>query len=381
MPLPELTPAQLSFLSGTPVPVEPDRIERELSSLWKPAEDALGDPAPPLTRVCLGNFIWLGDIRQTPRMLRIVPQLVSRFPCRLFLVDVQTDSGALNQVQTTVNAHCFMPTPRSPQVCCEVIHFRVGVGAVAHIPGLVTPLLLPDVESTFWYFAPNSWWSSAVPRLEALADRVVTEVSAEADPATRLEELTRAERNVFSLSWFRFHRVRQQIATLFDDPSMRHLARRIESVTFEASGSESPGPLRVGVALTAGWLASRLNWEPSGPDGAAFLFRRPDGHVRVRLVPGTGEGEAHLAAVTIHCEGGEDFRLRLAHSAHTMELSVAGASSCPLPRVVDMAELDDAESLGLALAEQGTQRLFRVSAGLAVAMMRYLQRTTGAPPS
>src|SRR5690606_32151623 len=119
-------------LKGHDVSLAPAEIERELASMWKPADEA-GEGSS-VSRVVLGNVIWFGPSERLAHARSVIARVVPRYPSRVFLIEFG-EARQDEEVHASVNAQCFRPADGGTPVCCEYIHFRIGPRSVHHVPG------------------------------------------------------------------------------------------------------------------------------------------------------------------------------------------------------------------------------------------------------
>lgn len=401
-----------NFFLGFPVQLEPEKIERELALMWSavpgegegppgsaeestniggaPAAVATppptrhatdGDGTPSRMRVCLGTVVWLGNSAALERLNSLIPAVVRRFPARLILLEVTGDARENTSVEGSVNAHCFVEGPGQPEVCCEIIHFKVGAGAVPRLYGLVSPLLLPDVDATLWLSSTSPLLLEAVPALSRLADRILYSAGRTEDPLAALETVINSKTPSYTVAWFRLAEVREQIAALFDDEAARVQLRNIRRVLVRYVQTEGSRTNELSSALIVGWLASRLGWSPAGPAAdtpGAYKFAPAAGRaVDVVIEPVKRAVPGFIESVTIFCGDHEVYGVRVTEGTRTMERHIQGANSCPLPSVVATHELETAEAIGAALTEHGSLELFRAAGRAALPLFRFILARKG----
>jgi hypothetical protein len=76
-------------LGGHSTSLSPAEIERELSSLWKPQSDGPTPDSTSVSRIVLGNVIWIGTADQADRTRAVILKVLPKYPCRLFLLEYQ----------------------------------------------------------------------------------------------------------------------------------------------------------------------------------------------------------------------------------------------------------------------------------------------------
>lgn len=372
------------FVSGTPVALSPAAIERELAGLWEKRSPASGAEDEGVGRITIGNFIWLGTSQRVPRIRSVFSRLVSRYPCRLFLLEFVPGEADL-PMSAYINAHCFLAKGVRREVCCEEIHIRFGRKSLALVPASVLPLLVPDVPTGLWYFssAPEQY-EEILPGLMEMADRNITELAFLDDPAGGMRDMAEGRLAATSLAWYRYAPIREQIASLFDDEACGALLDRTVSLSLGWAGEAKDRQSLTNAALLAGWIASCLNWKPAdalAADGG-FQYQTPAGTpVRIEVghhAPNTPAEKTQITRVAFGFAGGE--RIEMAAPDHAGQMETVMVGSCwhsAAPRVVDVAALDEAEALGYALNSRSDRRFFLDAARLGWPLLRHLLARAG----
>lgn len=375
-----------NFFLGFPVQLEPEKIEHELGLMWSAipgegeglaeGEAPSADGTPSRTRVCLGTVVWLGTSPTLERLHSLLPAVVRRFPARLILLEVIDENRENTAVEGSVNAHCFVEGPGQPEVCCEIIHFKVGAGAVPRLYGLVSPLLLPDVDSTLWLSSTSPLLQDALPALSRLADRILYSAGRTENPLAALETVINNKTPSYTVAWFRLAEVREQLAALFDDAEARQQLKSIKKVLVRYVVTPGSRTNELSSALIVGWMASRLGWTPAGPAADtpnAYKYAPASGRAVDVVVEGVRRANSgFIESVTIFCGDNEVYGVRVTEGTRTLERHIQGANSCPLPSVVATHELETAEAIGAALTEHGSLELFRSAGRAALPLFRYI---------
>src|SRR5690242_6883729 len=127
-------------------------IERELTELWKQAAEGGGDEKRgAVTRTCVLNLVvGAGAGRAAQHATETVARLTARHPNRAIVVSA-APAAEEDLLDAWVQAHCQVPGPGRPQVCCEQITIEARGRAVSRVPGTVLPLLVPDVPVVLWW--------------------------------------------------------------------------------------------------------------------------------------------------------------------------------------------------------------------------------------
>ncbi len=283
-------------------------IERELTELWKSAAQSEGDQRGMVTRACTLNLVVVtrsGSASQA--VTNAVDRLTGTHPNRAIVVSLTSESDpAQAPLEVWVQAHCQIPAPGRPQVCCEQITIEARREGVSRIPGTILPLLVPDLPVVVWYPEGEPFGDSLFERLSELADRVVVDSERFVNPEgglRRLAGLIGGMPLAGDLAWGRLTIWRELVAQCFDTPAFITQLHQIERVRI----AYELGCSRVPALMLVGWLAARLHWRfvsRSGPAEATELrMARPGGEVLIEIQRSTvaGEASAHLAAVDLIC--------------------------------------------------------------------------------
>lgn len=331
---------------GHETSLSPSEIDRELSTMWKPADDP---ESPSLTRVVLGNVIWVGAKEWFDHANKTFQKVIPKYPCRLFLL-IFDPSRTGEQVKASVSAQCFRPEAGKPPICCEIIHMEFGAEGVPHIRGCVAPLLISDLQTTIW----RGWGADELDlaSLESHADQEIILSSRAENPAQRLRMGIESPIPCFDLSWFRMKSIREQVTNFFDDPGTKFDLRAIRSIRIH-TGSRAPNsslPEVMG-AIFVGWLASCLDWQQGQRTDEGFQYHSPSGPVMVNVQQCAKAEDAGLPLSTIEMTDSESDVFKLSFAAdQSIELTSEGADSAlHVERHLNLSEIPESEAMGMAL--------------------------------
>jgi glucose-6-phosphate dehydrogenase assembly protein OpcA len=344
-------------------------IERELRTLWQSAaESAEAGRGAAVTRTCLANLVVLVHERDAAEQATtVIDQLTDIYPNRAIVVTALPGPPAL---AAWVQAHCKLPAPGRPQVCGEQITVEASGEATVHIPGVVLPLLVPDVPVVLWLPRGEPSEHPAAAKLTDVVDRLIVDSATFTAPEHGLAAilgLLDADTGVSDLAWARLTAWRELLAQFFDDPAMlAHLAE-VEDVRLTIPHQPGATPDRSQALLLVGWLATRLGWRVA-EDGARLL--RPDGGpIALEMSPleRPEQWPDRLLAVAIGCRRAQFSVARIADS----DTAVARAKAegrWPIDRTVRLDRLDDAALLAGELRLLGRDRSFEEALRLATAL-------------
>jgi glucose-6-phosphate dehydrogenase assembly protein OpcA len=172
----------------------------------------------------------------------------------------------------------------------ETLILYLGPEHLHDLDTIVDPLVVTDLTTVVW--SPHGH-PEAVDSLLDLAQVVLLDSVDEPDvrPALhRVRDL--AERvHVVDLAWLRSTPWRERVAAAYDPP-----ARRSELGTLTKVSVRHRHDSAVSALLLAGWLCSRLGWQPEGLTAHEGVLR---GHARGRR----GEVELRLEPVAMSVPG------------------------------------------------------------------------------
>jgi glucose-6-phosphate dehydrogenase assembly protein OpcA len=364
---------------GERTPVDVRAIERELTVLWKQAAEDQDDGGQAVTRTCVLNLVVAtAGGRAVDEVTATVGELTARHPNPANVVGAAP--GAADELlDAWVQAHCQMPGPGRPQVCCEQITIEARGAAVARVPGTVLPLLVPDVPVMLWWPRGEPFDSPIFSRMCDLADRIIVDSASFAAPEAgmpRLAALIAERKAVSDLAWARLTPWRELIAQFYDAPAMLPHLDTIERVTVEVETRAGESTDRTQALLLVGWLGSRLGWRlvtPANEQGGItqLSLARPDGgKVAVELRPVEPRDDAldRLATCTLEC-GRARFSVGRADVPDAAIARVEVEGMQPIQRVVRLQQMDEATLLSEELRLLGHDHGFEGALRLATELL------------
>ena len=380
-----MTPNTLPTSLGERTHIDVRAIERELTALWKQAaEGHNGESGQAVTRTCVLNLVVAtGGGRAVEDATETIARLTARHPNRAIVIN----AGTVHEpplLDAWVQAHCQMPGPGRPQVCCEQITIEARGAALARVPGTVLPLLVPDVPVMLWWPRGAPFDDPLFAKLCALADRVIVDSANFDAPEAglqRLAALLDTRTAISDLSWARLTPWRELIAQFYDAPAMLPHLDEISRVLVEYEAHPGEVVDRTQAFLIAGWLGSRLGWRPAGAAQEAsgvtrLTITRPDGGAaQVELCPVEPKDDAldRLATVTLECARGR-FSVGRADAPDAAVARADVEGMLPLQRVVRLERMDEAALLAEELRLLGRDRGFEGALRLATALLDQASR-------
>jgi glucose-6-phosphate dehydrogenase assembly protein OpcA len=217
-------------------------------------------------RVATMNFIvFVDDAAHREWVLERALVVVQKHPARLIVLD-STDATMGVEVSTTTRTTAG----------ATIINERVDVGVkpLDHgaIISLVAELTVPEIPLVLWWSGARLLQSRTFSGLAQQAQTVLVDSSGKARGQETIAELGEfiarfASVRLQDLAFMRLAPWQDMIAQFFDDPALREDLFSIDALEIE-SGSEAEA------LYLAGWLGSRLSWEPLGRNA----FRDRIGH-------------------------------------------------------------------------------------------------------
>jgi glucose-6-phosphate dehydrogenase assembly protein OpcA len=310
---------------------DPAAIERELAALWRAEAEAQKTTGggKPLTRTLLLNLlVFSPDQALADRARDDVVALTSRQPSRAILVTADDRAPAAG-MDAWVSIFCTAPAGGdAARVCGEQITVEAGGESILDLPGMILPLLLPNLPTFLWWQAGDPFVHPVFENLCRAVDRVVVDSLTFAEPPEGFGEMARAARDrhfpaiVTDLGWARLTPWRSLTAQIFDPQAMRPYLMQLERVRvtyYEGSPALA--------WLFAGWLASRLEWKLSEREGAALRFQGGQ-MIELASVPAGGETPGYFAAVELRTRGGGLFEVaRRPNRCAVTRLNAGGAQA------------------------------------------------------
>jgi glucose-6-phosphate dehydrogenase assembly protein OpcA len=279
----------------------PGEIEEALRRMLKErhAENESFAPARVLNMVCVVDKAWSGEVAN--RLRRVGRYHASR----TVVLAVDPRRTRLDAVATI--ASDVHPKAGEFALLRETVIVDVGEKHLPALDTIVDPLVVTDLPTLLW--SPHGH-PEAIDVLLPLAQVVLLDSVDEPDlhdALTRAHELSR-KAYVVDLAWLRSTPWRERVAATFDPAMLRPDLRVISAVTIR----HHPDSTAAGLLLI-GWLASRLDWEPSkliarnGTLAGKAHARRQD--VELCLEPEPAQSVRGLAGLTLETASGRHLEL------------------------------------------------------------------------
>jgi glucose-6-phosphate dehydrogenase assembly protein OpcA len=279
----------------------PGEIENALRQMLieRHAENESFAPARVLNMVCVVDKAWSGEIANRLRQ-------VGRYHAsRTVVLAVEPGREMLDAVATI--ASDVYPKAGEFALLRETVIVDVGEKHLHALDTIVDPLVITDLPTVVW--SPHGH-PEAVDVLLPLAQVVLLDSVDEPDLHEALDRAAELadKAYVVDLAWLRSTPWRERVAATFDPVLLRPDLRTISSVCIR----HHPDSTAAGLLLI-GWLASRLDWEPSkliarnGSLVGKAHARRQD--IDLRLDPEPSQSVRGLAGLTLETASGRHLEL------------------------------------------------------------------------
>ncbi len=336
-------PRNAAFLGGLPIAADPTTIDRVLTELWGPASDTEHGAS----RLALGTIVIGAEERDAAVVEGYCQRLAAVYPCRMIVVLV----GDEPELRATIQATCRPATEGGPLVCGETIVLRTRLADEQRLPGIILPLLLPDVLATLWWCLRQAPTQVARTEVLPLIDRLLVD-SSSSEASLELLALQAEWPATADLTWFAQRSWREAVAQLFDaEPAASAEVDRLAIIT---ASRHQPGAVEA--ALLGGWAAGQLGWKPAHRAGDGHsTWRRPDGstgHVDLtwngQQVP---RNSCAVQALTLSADSGEwVWRVSQHDGPHTsLALEARRNGISQVPRLLPLDVLDPVDEVLAAL--------------------------------
>lgn len=306
----------------------PDAIEAALRELvtQRHAEDGGYAPARALNMITFVERRFAGEISNRLKG-------VGRYHASRMVV------LSYDPQRTRMDARAVVSTEREPSggelgLLRETVVVEIGKRHLDDLVTIADPLVVTDLATLVW--SPHGFPESVEALLE-LAQAVLVD---SLDEPTWQEAIKRScelhkRAYVVDLAWLRSTPWRERLASAFDPPAMRAELAQLKAVSIEHHPESTASAM-----LFAGWLSSRLGWEPGPlqPHGDALqgVAQAGDREVRLRLEQAPEQQVRGLRSVAIETASGRRLGLRRGEgglrarsrepSGHEHEWTVLGAS-------------------------------------------------------
>lgn len=259
--------------TGAPVPVAVEYVQAQLNELWRDvaeAAQAKGGSHAVTTAHVLNLIVRAESEEAANDYIKEMQLITGRHPSRVIIMIASANAPEM-PVQAWVSIHCRLPPAGGRQVCAEQVSVMAGGESVRQIPAAVIPILLSDLPVFLWWPRNTPFDEYLFKNLSDSTDRLIVDSSTFENPEGMLSKMSQRLKSNWpkiactDMNWGRLTPWREMVAQFFDSPVLRPYLDRIGRVTVDCALSNRGSVNRAQGLFVAGWLASRLGWEPVEP--------------------------------------------------------------------------------------------------------------------
>lgn len=275
-----------------------------------------------------------------------------------------------------------------PHLRFEVITIGFDQREVDNLASMVTPLFAADLPDFLWWPGGDFAGSSLFDELLPVVDRLILDTAQLGNEVRTIAAVRRILADESSapmigdFTWLRLAPWRALIAQFFDPSDVQRSLHTIEQVTIHYAESRQDGSSGLAAALlTAGWLASRLEWQVLEPlqqqrrGGFWAPLRARDGErgreIELRLVP-ESSAHARLSLRRVRITAGGDapgtFTVERTHS-DDISTSSETPENPEVSRMVYSRRPDSNEMIGQELQRFGADTTYEDAVRFAVSLI------------
>ncbi|MEO7653413.1 MAG: glucose-6-phosphate dehydrogenase assembly protein OpcA [Bryobacteraceae bacterium] len=255
--------------------IQPDRILKDLAELWVSLAKPNGEASSGVLRACAMTLVVLADAAEDPNDIgETLASLMREHPSRVIVVRV-SKPGEGGELAARVFAQCWMPFGQRRQICCEQIEITAPEDLLSDVPGVLLPLVVPDLPVILWCRISRLLQSPVIEDFAGIIRKVIIDTGdfdASTDVLRQVASAVRSGLIVADLSWTRLTRWRELIAQVFENPAYFSQLRSVTDVNIAYQGDKPS----FGVFYMEAWLQACLEKAGSRPQ------------VRLEHLPGDG---------------------------------------------------------------------------------------------
>jgi glucose-6-phosphate dehydrogenase assembly protein OpcA len=193
-----------------------------------------------------------------------------------------------------VTQQCWKPFGKGPQICCEQVEITASDAALADLPLVLLPLVVPDLPVMVWCRSARLLQMPEFGEIARMATKVVMDSAGFADSLSFVDvtavigwmsDASSKGLMIGDLSWTRLTRWREMLSHVFENRDYLAKLSCISEVRVEFAGE-----LGVSAWLMGAWVANALAdagvqaaLKVEKQDGAALRLELAGPEVRVEL--------------------------------------------------------------------------------------------------
>ncbi len=238
--------------------VRPDAILGELHNLWITlGNDAEAEGKDGVLRACSMTLIVAMDEAEAPAPVgETIAEVMPEHPSRAIILRHRVSETVF--LDAKVSAQCWVPLGQRRQICSEQIEITSSSASLVSVPGLVLPLLAPDLPVVVWCRCARLFDLPAFQQIAELSGKLIVDSAQLGAAGASLNKLreARSGRAIADLAWTRLTPWREAIAQLFESHVCQSGRDRLSELLVSYGGGAVPA---VGWYIAA-WLSSALRW-------------------------------------------------------------------------------------------------------------------------
>jgi len=246
-----------------------ESVERQLAALWVKTAGVGSQQEGAVMRARVANLmIFTGNADKLEEINATLTGLSAAHPCRALVVACERE-GVERDIEIYISSGCHSGVATGTKsVFCEAITLVAGGKFVEELPSATLPLLIPDLPVFLWWTDTVSLHDSLFAKLCRGADRLIIDsvdfVPEIMDSVAQLaSNRDHGPIGISDINWARLTSWRALLASFYDVPQYRPALEQLSEVQIDYVAAQSGREEIVSQALLmAGWLASRLKWEP-----------------------------------------------------------------------------------------------------------------------
>ncbi len=247
-------------------PVEVGQIDEALRAAWR--EEATRAPelsgALAARTNVLNLIVRAGSREELAGVATSIDALGVHHPSRTVLL-LAEPTGPEAKLEAWINTNVQILGER--RLLFEQVTIVASGEAARHLPGVVDPLLIPELPDFLWWLGEPQFSDVSFTKMVELVNRLIVDTAGFDDIETGLREL--AEMTIVpygaaisDFAWNRLRPWRELVAQFFDPPEYAPSLDTVETIeiSYEPHGGLHSSGFGEGL-LALGWACSRLGWQ------------------------------------------------------------------------------------------------------------------------
>jgi len=268
--------------------VAPEKVLKELSALWVAhGKEGAAAGAAGVLRACSMTLVVLAETGDDLAALgETIAALMPEHPARALMIYLR--GAGPRSLAERVTQQCWKPFGKGPQICCEQVEITASDAALADLPLVLLPLVVPDLPVIVWCRSARLLRMPEFRQISTMATKVVMDSAGLAGLAAVMGWMADATREglmIADLSWTRLTRWREMLSHVFENRDYLAKLSGISEVRVEFAGE-----LGVAAWLMGAWVANALAdagvkaaLRVEKQDGAALRMELSGPEVRVAM--------------------------------------------------------------------------------------------------